>query len=263
MKAIIRLLQIPLGRLGYRLASFNRLQIVPEIISDPELYVGPEDYSRLFRPWLGEEFSRLVGPQITNNSGLSRQKLYLLLHLCLQTLALDGDIFEAGVGSGGSGRLILECLQRQKVQKTLWLLDTFEGYQKIDRGKDGAHVQINQCKCNSYDEVERLLANDSVPVKLIKGLIPATLAEVKADRICFAHIDVNLYEPTLAATAFCLQRLVPGGIIVFDDYCWPATYSARKAIDEACAAVGQTVICVPESTQAFLLRSPAYSRPSR
>jgi hypothetical protein len=54
------------------------------------------------------------------------------------------------------------------------------------------------------------------------------------------HIDVNLnlYEPTLAATEFCLERLVPGGVIVFDDYCWPLTYGARTAIDEACQSSG-------------------------
>jgi SAM-dependent methyltransferase len=255
------MLQIPLTRLGWQLAPLEIRQIIPEIIPDPELYAGPEEFSRLFRPWLGEEFGRLLTLQITSNTGLSRQKLYLLFHLCSQTLDLDGDIFEAGVGSGGSARLVLDCLLNQKVRKTLWLLDTFEGYQKIDRQKDGAHVQINQCRGKSFEEVERLLANDTAAVKLIKGLIPGTLADVTTSKICFAHIDVNLFEPTLAATEFCLRRLVPGGIIVFDDYCWPATYSARKAIDEACGAVGQTVICVPESTQAFLIRSPSNPSP--
>jgi hypothetical protein len=257
MKIIRRLLQIPLARFGYQLTRFDSRQIIPEIIPDPELYVGPEEFCRLFRPWLGEEFGRLLTPQITRNTGLSRQKLYLLWHLCRQTQALEGDIFEAGVGSGGSARLILDALLLQNVRRTVWLLDTFEGYQKIDRKQDGAHVQMNQCRGNSYEEVERLLANDIVAVKLIKGLIPATLAEVATNKICFAHIDVNLYEPTLAATEFCLRRLVPGGIMVFDDYCWPATYSARKAIDEACNKFGQIVICVPESTQAFLIRSPS------
>jgi len=250
------MLQFPLARLGCRLVPFDRRQIIPEIVPDPDLYVGPEDFSRLFRPWRGEEFSRILTPQITGNTMLSRQKLYLLLHLCRQTLNVEGDVFEAGVASGGSARLMLDCLIGHQVRKTAWLLDTFEGYQNVDKCRDGAHVRLNQCRGNSLDEVARLLANDSVPVKLIKGLIPATLAEVKTARISFAHIDVNLYEPTLAATEFCLQRLVPGGIMVFDDYCWPATYGARKAIDEACGAVGQTVICVPESTQAFLIRSP-------
>jgi hypothetical protein len=259
MNIFRRLLQIPLARVGHQLAPFDARQIIPSIIPDPELYVGPEEFSRLFRPWLGEEFNRLLTPQITRNSGLSRQKLYLLLLLCRQTVDLDGDIFEAGVGSGGSARLMLDCLLRHKAQKSVWLLDTFAGYQKIDRSHDGAHVELNQCRHNSFEEVQRLLVNESVPVNLIKGMIPATLADVKTDKICFAHVDVNLYEPTLAATEFCLQRLVPGGIMVFDDYCWPATYSARKAIDEACGTAGQTVICVPESTQAFLIRPPSGS----
>ena len=252
---VTRLLRAPLARLGYQLAPFSRRQVIPQIIPDPELYAGPEEFHRLFRPWLGEEFGRLLTLQITGNTMLSRQKLYLLLQLCRQTLDVDGDIFEAGVGSGGSARLMLDCLLRHKHRKQVWLLDTFEGYQKVDLKRDGAHVRINQCRCNSKEEVERLLANDTVAVRLIKGLIPATLAGVKTNKIAFAHIDVNLYEPTLAATEFCLQRLTPGGIMLFDDYCWPATYGARKAIDEACAVAGQIVICVPESTQAFLIRS--------
>jgi hypothetical protein len=261
MNVLGGLLQRLLAKLGCQLTPFHARQIIPDLIPDPELYAGPEDFSRLFRPWLGEEFDRLLTPQITRNTGLSRQKLYLLWHLCRQTLSLEGDIFEAGTGSGGTARLILDCLLLQKVRKTLWLLDTFEGYQKIDCQKDGAHVRMNQFRGNSLEEVERLLANDTVPVRLIKGLIPATLGQAKTNRICLAHIDVNLYEPTLSATEFCLHRLVPGGIMVFDDYCWPATYSARKAIDEACGKVGQTIICVPESTQAFLIQSPSHRCP--
>ena len=42
--------------------------------------------------------------------------------------------------------------------------------------------------------------------------------------------------------------------MVFDDYNWPATVGARRAIDEVCGARGRTVVSVPESTQAFLLQ---------
>jgi len=65
---------------------------------------------------------------------------------------------------------------------------------------------------------------------------------------------VNLHQPTRAATEFCWDRLVPGGIMVFDDYGWPATFGARTAIDEVCAARGAEVICLPETTQAFLIK---------
>lgn len=262
MNLLLRALQVPLARLGYQIAPNNRGQIIPEIIPDPELYSGPEDFNRLFRPWLGEGFRRVLTSQVTSNTMLSPQKLYWLLSLCGQTLNLDGDIFEAGVASGGSARLLLDWHLRHQIRRSMWLLDTFEGYQKIDPRKDGAHVRIDQCRGSSKEQVQRLLDNPAVPVNLVQGLIPATLAQVKADKLAFAHIDVNLYEPTLAATQFCLQRLVPGAIMLFDDYCWPATYGARKAIDEACNKAGRTVICVPESTQAFLIE-PAANPPHR
>jgi O-methyltransferase len=254
MNLLLRALQIPLTRMGYQIAPFSRSQIIPDTIPDPDLYCGPEDFSRLFRPWLGKEFKRVLTPQVTGSTMLSAQKLYWLLSLCRQTLTLDGDIFEAGVASGGSARLMLDCLLKQRISKSMWLLDTFQGYQKVDRQNDGAHVRIDQCRGTSKEEVQRLLSNDTVSVNLIQGLIPATLANVNTNKLAFAHIDVNLYEPTLAATQFCLERLTPGAIMLFDDYSWPATYGARKAIDEACAKAGRTIICVPESTQAFLIQ---------
>lgn len=137
----------------------------------------------------------------------------------------------------------------------MWLLDTFAGYQKVDSSKDGQHMHLNDCRCSSQEEVKRLLADQAPDVHIIQGLIPHTLEQVTADKLCFAHIDVNLYEPTLTASNFVLERLVHGGIILFDDYCWPATYGARRAIDEVCAKHHQDIICVPESTQAFLIRN--------
>jgi hypothetical protein len=254
MNALKQVIQKSLKRAGYQLQPFNRGQLIPREIPDPALYSGPEDWSLLFRPWRGSDYDRWFTAEIVQNTMLSRQKLYFLLKLFGLTVGLEGDVFEAGVGSGGSARLMLDRLIRAKSTKSMWLLDTFAGYQKVDSAKDGKHVQLNQCKCHSKEEVGRLLANDHIATNLIAGLIPASLAEVKAKIFSFAHIDVNLYEPTLTATDFVLARLVKGGVILFDDYSWPATYGARRAIDEICSLKGQEVICVPESTQAFLMK---------
>lgn len=239
---------------GIELVRLPRRQMMPAELPDPALYTGPEDYHRLFRPWRGAEFDRWFTPAVTDNTMLSRQKLYFLLRMVQQTLGVPGDIFEAGAGSGGSGRLMLEVLRSHRSAKALWLLDTFEGYQKVDPAKDGAHMQVNDCKCRSFEDVTRLLANDTNAVHLVKGLIPGTLAQVTAPAISFAHIDVNLHEPTKAALEFALGRLSRGGVIVFDDFNWPATYGARQAIEEVCARHRLPVISLPESTQAFVVK---------
>lgn len=229
-------------------------QVIPPDLPDAAAYTGPEDHARLFRPWLAADFTRWLTPAVTGNTMLSRQKLYLLSRMVEQTLDVPGDLFEAGAGSGGSGRLMLDILRARGVRKRLWLLDTFAGYQKVDADRDGTHMRVNDCRCAGVDEVRALLANDTHEVRLVPGLIPGTLAEVTSDALSFAHIDVNLYEPTRAALEFVLDRLQPGGVVVFDDYNWPATVGARRAIDEVCAARGRTVVSVPESTQAFLLQ---------
>lgn len=254
MKSLRKLVQRVLGNFGYRLYPYNRYQVIPEHIKDPQSYRGPEDFSRLYRPWLDEEYDRYFIPEVVNNTMLSRKKLYYLLHFLRHSLGVDGDVLEAGVGDGGSARLMLNCLLASRVKKKMWLLDTFAGYKRVDAVRDGRHVKENDCRCQNRDYVIRLMDNDTIDVNLIEGVIPATLGEVKAEAVAFAHIDVNLYEPTLAATEFCLKRMPRGGIVLFDDYNWPATYGHRMAIDEICATENQDIISIAESTQAFLIK---------
>lgn len=252
MSFVKDVIQKLLSPAGLRLQRFNPGQIIPEEIADKEYYVSPEDPNRMYRPWLSPDHTRLFTPDVVQNTMLSHRKLYFLYKMLRSSVHLPGDIFEAGSGSGGSGRLMLNCLNELGLKKRMWLLDTFEGYQKIDPKRDGSHMQINQCKCNGKEEVEQLLKDPRIETRIVKGLIPATLDEVKAEQICFAHIDVNLHEPTLAAADFCLSRMPQGAVMVFDDYGWPATYGARLAIDEVCRKHKQQVVSLQE--QGFLIK---------
>lgn len=248
-----RLLNQCLQPLHLELVRLPR-QVIPDVLPQAELYTRPEDHARLFRPWRSADMGRWFRPAVRDNTMLSPQKLYTLLHAVKLTRTVPGDFFEAGTGSGGAARLMLDVSRELGVRRRGWFLDTFEGYQKIDPAKDGSHVAVNQCRLAPKDEVAQLLQDDFAEVHIIAGLIPGTLAQVKAEQIAFAHIDVNLHEPTLTATEFCLQRLAPNGIIVFDDYNWPACYAARQAIDEVCGRFGLEVFALPDSTQAILLK---------
>ncbi len=237
---------------GYLLEKINRTQIIPDVVVAPELYRRPDDYSRMLKPWHDPAYNDVFTEAVTSNTMLSRMKLYYLHRFIQQVCDLPGDVFEAGTGSGGSSRLLLNEVKTHSQTREMWLLDTFEGYQKVDSIRDGLHVQVNQCRCASFEDVQRLLHEPKVPVHLIKGLIPATLAEIKETKFAFAHIDVNLHEPTYAALEYCLQRMVMGGVIVFDDFGWPATYGARCAIEEVATRYGQNIIYLGE--QAFLIK---------
>ncbi len=53
----------------------------------------------------------------------------------------------------------------------------------------------------------------------------------------FVRIDVDHYLPTKGAIEFFLPRMVPGGIMQFDDYNHHECPGATKAIDEIIGAV--------------------------
>ena len=69
-------------------------------------------------------------------------------------------------------------------------------------------------------------------VKTYKGWIPKRFNEVQHLSFSLVHIDVDLYEPTLASLEFFYPRLSKGGVIICDDYNVSAYPGSKKAWDE-------------------------------
>lgn len=49
-------------------------------------------------------------------------------------------------------------------------------------------------------------------------------------KISLLHIDVDVYKPTIVILDYLFDRVVPGGLIIFDDYGTVA--GETKAVDE-------------------------------
>jgi hypothetical protein len=71
-------------------------------------------------------------------------------------------------------------------------------------------------------------------IELIKGnalkTLPRYLAENPQTRISLLHLDMDVREPTAYALKKLYSRVVPGGLIVFDDY--NAVAGETDAVDE-------------------------------
>lgn len=65
---------------------------------------------------------------------------------------------------------------------------------------------------------------------MIPGRVPETLAPYEGYRWRFAHLDMDLYEPTRTALEWLWPRMVPGGIINLHDY--SALQGVKKAVDD-------------------------------
>ncbi len=162
---------------------------------------------------------------------------------------IQGDFVECGVWRGGSMALAArKLMQAEQSDRRLFLFDTFEGMpaptdndqSAVD--KKDAKLQLEQADkfqgdnvwCYStLDEVKNNLAATGYPsqnVFYFKGKVEDTLPEGSIGSIALLRLDTDWYESTKHELETLFDHLVPGGIMIIDDYGhWSG---AKKAVDE-------------------------------
>jgi len=172
---------------------------------------------------------------------------FIIYSLARAQSRLDGDMAEVGVYTGASAKLICEA----RGDKTLHLFDTFSGLPESS-AKD-RNVYTNKSKPQyacSLESVEAYLGNYP-RLHFYKGLFPETAAPVSDRTFCFVHIDVDLYQSTLACLEFFYPRLVPGGILISHDY--SILSGVKAAFTEFLADKPEALAELP-TTQAMIIK---------
>ena len=90
-------------------------------------------------------------------------------------------------------------------------------------------------------------------VKIFKGFLPDVLAEGSPEKIAYLHIDLNQAPAEIATLEALFDRVVPGGMIILDDY-EMFFYRAQKfAEDDWFGKRGYKVFPLPTS-QGFVIK---------
>jgi len=218
------------------------------------LYGVPEAnlYSPTFQPWGGLPEFRALYDEISAETLLNAERVWILYCLAQQALSVDGDFLEAGVYRGGSARLLWRVLDQSRGEKRrLYLFDTFGGMPKTDLQRD-LHRE-NDFADTSVEAVSEFVGGGQ-RVAFHKGLIPQTFRSLENLRLGFSHIDVDIYQSVADCCAFIYPRTALGGIILFDDYGFPSCPGARRAVDEFFADKPEFPI-VLRTGQAIVIRS--------
>jgi len=161
---------------------------------------------------------------------------------------ISGDIVECGVWRGGSMMAVIHTLLKEKkLDKDLYLFDTYEGMSKptdLDISFEGkkADNQFEKNKKNedsadwcfaSLDEVKGNVIKTGYnleKIHFIKGKVEDTLPEYAPKQIALLRLDTDWYESTKHELIHLFPLLVPGGVLIIDDYGYWA--GAKKAVDE-------------------------------
>lgn len=219
-------------------------------------------------PQIEAQYLRLIGemegacreflfpdlPTMPGRQGLMRQLLgtqipeaiHLLAYLH-RSLSREGDLCEFGVAQGATSALMANEIRT--TSKRLWLFDSFEGLprptakdQLIDDIFNLGSIEhyAGKMAC-SVDQVIQRLKDIGFPldrVTIVPGFIEESSKSTSLpERVCFAYVDFDFYEPIKIALELLDSRMHPGGHIVVDDYGFFSS-GAKDATDEFVAESG-------------------------
>ena len=148
--------------------------------------------------------------------------------------ALEGDIAELGVGAGGTS--IFLGLVARDLGKRMYSFDSFAGLPAPDSENDNDYFREGDYAGSSdlLSRFRRSLSQFGLrrSVTPVAGFFEKTLARWPADRrLCFAHLDSDLYGSIKTSLEGIYDKVVEGGVIAIDEFFHPAQGPAR-----ACAA---------------------------
>lgn len=203
-------------------------------------FYPPLAWTEYGRTWLEDddffEYYRKFSP----DNPTSADRKFFLRELLKLIDDLPGDTAECGAYLGATSYLI--CQKAQVLGKSHSIFDSFEGLSAPDAA-DGGYWSGGDLTAAESQVRANLAGFDCF--ELYKGWIPERFPEVADRRFCFVHVDVDLYQPTRDSVAFFYPRLVPGGLLVCDDYGFSTCPGARRAVDEYMADRPEPVLQVP------------------
>jgi O-methyltransferase len=150
-----------------------------------------------------------------------------MLNLAAQMISgLPGSVAEVGVFKG-KGAFHMAGLFPDK---TLHLFDTFTGMpDTIEEIDGGGWAKYSNTSLAAVQHMLKGFDN----VQIHPGVFPDTgVVLPTSERFCLVHVDVDLYRSTLDVCTFFYDRMVPGGIMVLNDYRCSTCPGATKAVDE-------------------------------
>lgn len=166
-------------------------------------------------------------------------------------LRVGGDFVECGVFKGDMAWVILKVLGPENVPD-YYLYDSFEGF-STDYSSPGDFPlspgfldYANQFykAAGLYEYVKKRF--EPYPrVRVVKGFLPEALATACPEKIGFLHVDLNSPRAEVAVLSRLFDLVVPGGVIVFDDYGWKLFEKQKLAEDEFMKAYGYEILELP------------------
>lgn len=199
------------------------------------VYEAIRPVAATYAPWNMDAAFQQIYTKAKKNTFVDKYRCYELWALVGQSKKLAGGaLIEIGVWRGGSGAIIAAKAKSVGISDTVYLCDTFTGVVKagvndVTFYKNGEHADTSVEIVAELTQKQLKLEN----VVILKGIFPDESAHLLADsQFRFCHIDVDTYQSARDIVEWIWKKMVPGGIIVFDDYGFRYCEGVTRYVEE-------------------------------
>jgi O-methyltransferase len=196
-----------------------------------------------YAPWnLDHEFLSAY-ELIRHNTLVDIYRCWELWTLVGQAAKRGGGILEVGVWRGGTGALMAKRALSAGIKDPVYLCDTFEGVVKA--GSHDSQYKGGEHSDTSQQVVESLLRTLHLTnVRILSGVFPDETAQLiePGSRFSLCHLDVDVYQSAKDVVAWVWDRMVPGGIVVYDDYGFRECQGLTKYVNEQASESDRLVL---------------------
>jgi O-methyltransferase len=175
-----------------------------------------------YSPWLSDKAFGDIFERIRHSTLVDIYRCYEIWSLVEEVLKLPGEgaLLEVGVWRGGTSAIIGKRLLLLGSSEILYAADTFSGVVK-STGRDSTYKD-GEHRDTSLDAVTNLLHGELglKNIKILQGIFPEDTRHLipPGQRFRFCHIDVDVYQSARGILDWIWEKLLPGGIVLFDDY---------------------------------------------
>jgi len=162
----------------------------------------------------------------------SAWRRYILATSAYHCLNLPGDFVECGVYQGSGLKMVVDYLGGADFPKKVWGFDLF--------ADDATPSEDLLLAVQSRFESNPM-------VTLVKGIDKSVISKsIGKKAIAFLHMDPNNAQGELPVLELLFDQIVPGGMIILDDYEWAGGHrQQKKALDPWLDQKGYRVLPLP------------------
>lgn len=164
-------------------------------------------------------------------------QLFFYHELLHRIEGVPGDVAEFGVAGGISILSMVRILRLlepdtdPRHRRMLYGFDSFEGLPELapeDAVRHGGEAEMKKggfYDPGGYGDLFAFAEDKANNLRLIKGwfneTLPVFLANQPATAFALVHVDCDLYESTKTVLSLLWERVVPGGVVAFDELFHP------------------------------------------